>query len=76
MHLETCPECNGAGCLTYVGGPGYYSASLGAYLPDDYEYRCPVCGGSGTVEVEDAAVQGTEADRVVVPGEGPGSRAA
>lgn len=75
MHEEVCPECQGDGYLVYVGSPGYYSASLGAYLPDDYEYRCPVCGGSGLVEVEDA-VLATQADQDFVPGESPGSRAA
>jgi DnaJ-class molecular chaperone len=76
MHEEVCPECNGAGSLTYVGGPGYYSTSFGNYLPDDYEYACPVCGGTGLVEVDDAEAPGNEPDHSVLPGESPGSRAA
>ncbi|GAO74262.1 hypothetical protein [Meiothermus ruber] len=76
MREEICPECGGDGYLVYVGGPGYYSSAFGNYLPSEECVRCSFCGGSGLVEVEDAAVQGTEADRVVVPGEGPGPRAA
>ncbi|GEM88374.1 hypothetical protein MGR01S_29990 [Meiothermus granaticius NBRC 107808] len=76
MRAELCPECGGDGYRVYVGGPGYYSSAFGNYLPDDHEYACPACRGTGRVEVEDAEVPTTEPDRRVLPGKGPGSRAA
>jgi hypothetical protein len=51
MQEEVCPECGGDGYLIHVGGPGYYSASFGNYLPSETCRCCSFCGGTGTVGV-------------------------
>ncbi len=50
MALLYCPECDGEGSHTYVGGPGYYSASFGNYLPSEREVLCETCQGEGEVK--------------------------
>lgn len=49
-----CPDCGGYGSLTATVG-GYFDRSFGNYLPLEREVCCERCGGSGEIEVENAA---------------------
>lgn len=49
-----CPTCQGAGSLTYVGGPGWYSTYLGAYLPTERDEPCDDCHATGRTDNTDS----------------------
>jgi RecJ-like exonuclease len=56
LSLIVCPKCDGDGYHIHVGGPGYYDAGFGNYLPSETEIPCETCDGYG--EVEGCAVCG------------------
>ena len=48
-----CEACDGEGYYIYVGGPSYFDAGFGNWLPTERQVECTECCGTGWLEREE-----------------------